>query len=79
MLGRLRIPIFGEKKIGKYGSTKTCAKKISGNLDKKSFDNNGPHSPFLSNDALNKNRDQGSRISSIFKLNAQDRFVRKDS
>ena len=28
MFGRLRIPIFGEKKKGKYGNAKNCAKKI---------------------------------------------------
>ena len=31
-----------EIKFGKYGKKKNCAKKKSGNLDKTSFDKNGP-------------------------------------
>ena len=42
IFGRLRIPILGQKKRGKYGKTKNWAKKNPGNLDKKSFDKNGP-------------------------------------
>ena len=43
IFGRLRIPILGQKKGGKYGQTNNWATKKPGNLDKKSFDKNGPN------------------------------------
>ena len=43
MEGFAFIPIFGKKKNGKYVNAKNCAEKKCGNLDKKSFDKNGPN------------------------------------
>ena len=37
-------------KIGKYGNTKNCAKKIPGNLDKKSLDKNDPYNLYTNTD-----------------------------